>query len=56
MEGGVPTQKILPFSEIILSPDQINTSTNGTVATRFNFEAPVYLEGDNTEYALTLAS
>jgi len=56
MEGGVPTQKILPFSEIILSPDQINTSTNGTIATRFNFEAPVYLEGDNTEYAICLAS
>ena len=56
MEGGVPTQKVLPFSEIILSPDQINTSTNGTVATRFNFEAPVYLEGDNTEYAICLAS
>ena len=56
MEGGVPTQKILPFSEIILSPDLINVSTNGTVATRFNFEAPVYLEGDNTEYAICLAS
>ncbi len=56
MEGGVPTQKVLPFSEIILSPDQINVSSNGTVATRFNFEAPVYLEGDNTEYAICLAS
>ncbi len=56
MEGGVPTQKILPFSEIIKSPDQINISTNGTVATRFTFDAPVYLEGDNTEYAITLAS
>jgi len=56
MEGGVPTQKILPFSEIIKSPDQINVSTNGTVATRFTFDAPVYLEGDNTEYAITLAS
>ena len=56
MEGGVPTQKVLPFSEIVLAPNQINTSTNGTVATRFNFEAPVYLEGDNTEYAICLAS
>ena len=56
MEGGVPTQKILPFSEIIKAPDQINVSTNGTVATRFTFEAPVYLEGDNTEYAICLAS
>ena len=56
MEGGVPTQKVLPFSEIIKSPDQINVSTNGTVATRFTFESPVYLEGDNTEYAIALAS
>ena len=56
MEGGVPTQKILPFSEIIKAPDQIQVSTNGTVATRFTFEAPVYLEGDNTEYAICLAS
>ena len=56
MEGGVPTQKILPFSEIVKPPDQILTSTNGTVATRFTFEAPVFLEGDNSEYAITLAS
>ena len=56
MQGGTPTQKVLPFSEIILSPDQINVSQNGTVATRFTFEAPVYLEGANTEYAIALAS
>jgi len=56
MEGGVPTQKILPFSEIIKAPDEIQVSANGTVPTRFTFEAPVYLEGDNTEYAICLAS
>ena len=56
MEGGVPTQKILPFSEIIKSPDQIQVSQNGTVPTRFEFEAPVYLEGDGTEYSIALAS
>ena len=56
MEGGMPTQKVLPFSEIILSPDQINVSQNGTVATRFTFESPVYLEGDNQEYSIALAS
>ena len=56
MEGGVPTQKVLPFSEIIKGPNQIQVSTNGTVATRFTFESPVYLEGDNTEYAICLAS
>jgi len=56
MEGGVPTQKILPFSEIIKAPDEIQVSANGTVPTKFTFEAPVYLEGDNTEYAICLAS
>ncbi len=56
MEGGVPTQKILPFSEIIKSPDEIQVSQNGTVPTKFTFEAPVYLAGDNTEYAICLAS
>ena len=55
MQNGVPTQKILPFSEINLTPDQINISADGTVPTTINFKAPVYLEGGG-EYALTLAS
>ena len=55
MQNGVPTQKILPFSEIIKDPADINISADGTVATTFNFKAPVYLEGGG-EYAITLAS
>ena len=56
MKGGVPTQKVLPFSEVIKTPAEINVSPTGTVATKFEFEAPVYLEGQNTEYAICLAS
>jgi len=55
MQNGVPTQKILPFSEIVKDPDQINVSSDGTVPTTFNFKAPVYLEPGG-EYAITLAS
>jgi len=55
MQNGTPTQKILPFSEVVVTPDQIVTSQNGTVPTRITFEAPVYLEGGG-EYAITLAS
>ena len=55
MQNGTPTQKILPFSEVVVSPDKINVSQNGTVATRITFDAPVYLSG-GTEYAITLAS
>ena len=55
MENGFPTQKILPFTEIVLDPDQITTSADGSVATTFEFKAPVYLEGGK-EYSICLAS
>ena len=56
MKDGLPTQHILPFSEIVLDPDDITTSADGSVATTIEFKAPVYLEGGNTEYAMALAS
>ena len=52
MKGGFPTQKILPFSEIVKTPDDITVSQNGTLATKFTFDAPVFLEGANTEYCI----
>jgi hypothetical protein len=55
MANGYPTQKILPFSEITLDPNQINISSDGSVATSFRFKAPVYLEGGK-EYAMCIAS
>jgi len=55
MENGFPTQKILPFSEIVLDPDQVLISADGSVATTIEFKAPVYLEGGK-EYSICLAS
>ena len=55
MENGIPTQKILPFSEITVTPAQITTSTDGSVATKITFDAPVYVE-EQTEYAMCLVS
>ena len=55
MKGGVPTQKILPFSEVIIPPENINVSANGTSATNVKFKAPVYME-PGQDYAITLAS
>ena len=48
-------RRILPFSEIVLDPDQINLSADGSIATSFEFDAPVFLEG-STEYAICIAS
>ena len=55
MENGFPTQHILPFSEIVLAPEEIETSSDGSVATSINFKSPVYCEGGK-EYAVALAS
>ena len=56
MENGLPTQKIIPFSEIVIAPEDVTTSADGSIATTVEFKAPVYLEGGNTEYAICLAS
>ena len=55
MEGGHPSQKILPFSEVVLDPDEISTSADGSIATNIPFKAPVYVEGGN-EYCIVLLS
>jgi len=55
MENGFPTPKYFDLSEVILYPDDVNTSTDGSVATTFEFAAPVYLEGGK-EYAICLIS
>lgn len=70
-ENGLPSSKILPFSEVTLRPDQVNISDrqvqyvddNGDVVTThlydvpttFTFESPVYVE-DTSEYAVVLLS
>jgi len=55
VELGVPSQKVLPFSQINLNPDQITTSSDGSVPTKFTFKSPVYLS-PATEYAIVLLS
>jgi hypothetical protein len=43
--NGYPSSfAIIPFSEVNLLPASVNTSTDGTAATTFNFENPVYLQ------------
>ncbi len=55
VELGTPSQKILPFSEVELTPDKINISDDASVPTTFEFESPVYLEGQR-EYAIIVIS
>jgi hypothetical protein len=47
--------KILPFSEVELTPDQVNISEDASVPTTIEFDSPIYLNGQ-TEYAIVLLS
>ena len=55
MLNGSPTQKVLPFAEKTLYPNEITTSANAQVATKFTFPSPVYLN-PQTEYCFVLES
>lgn len=52
-ENGAPGPLVLPFSRVSLASKEVNISTNGTLATRVNFEAPVGVEA-NREYAIVI--
>ena len=55
VDGGIPTSKVLPMSEVILDPDEVSISTDSSIATSFTFKAPIYLEG-RKEYAICLST
>ena len=54
-KNGRPGFKILPFSRKVLQSDEVSTSTDGSIATTFTFDTPVYVEG-GTEYHISLNS
>ena len=49
MIAGVPSNVVIPFSEVTLDPDKINLSTDGSVPTKFTFPSPVYLSGSQQQ-------
>lgn len=51
--NGVPSSRVVPFTTITKNPNEINISSNGSVATNFKFLAPVYLQ-DNETYAIVV--
>ena len=42
--NGYPGKTTLPFSIVTKNPDDVNISEDGSVATTFTFESPVYVE------------
>src|SRR5210317_1446625 len=55
MVNGYPGQKVIPFAQKYLNPSSVNTSTDGSTATTFTFDSPVYLQ-EGIEYCIVLYS
>jgi len=55
VELGTPSQKILPYSTVEKEPDEITISNDASIETKFEFESPVYLNGQR-EYAIIILS
>ena len=67
--NGYPGKMILPFSQVIVNPENVNIATRKVtvpalnnasvpapdIATRFKFPSPVYVK-DNTEYCIVIIS
>lgn len=51
MLNGAPTNEVIPGSVVFAYPSSITTSTDASVATTFEFDEPIYLQGYK-EYAL----
>ena len=55
MVNGYPGQIVMPFSTVFKNPADINTSADGSVATTFTFDSPVYVQ-DNEEFCFVVLS
>lgn len=54
-ENGIPTQNVIPGTEVELFPGSVNVSATAATATSFTFDYPVYLLQDQ-EYAIVIQS
>jgi hypothetical protein len=46
MKLGVPSEVIYPYSEVTLDSFRVNVSSDASIPTRFTFNSPVYLSGE----------
>ena len=51
--NGYPGKKILPYSQAVRFPADVNISSTAATATKFQFQSPVYVM-ENVEYALVV--
>lgn len=55
VENGIPTQRVVPFSQVTLNAADVDVSDDASVATTFTFTAPVHLI-QSVEYCFVIMS
>ena len=55
MRDGTPTVTVVPFAQVNIDANDVKLSDDGSAATEFKFDTPVYLQ-TGYEYALVLVS
>lgn len=55
VENGVPSAIVIPFSTVTVPAASVNVSPAAATATKFTFEAPIYLM-DNAEYCFEITA
>jgi len=56
MQLGLPTNEVYPFSEVVISPEDVQISDDASLPTRVTFESPVYLAGKQFHSLVILSS
>jgi len=56
IELGLPTNKVYPFSEVVVEPKDINVSDDATIPTKITFESPIYLSGQRFHSVVILSN
>ena len=51
--NGYPGPVIVPFSQVFKTPSEVNVSNDASIATKFTFPSPVFLQPD-TEYCIVM--
>jgi len=54
-ENGIPTQRVIPFSEVSKAPADVSISEDASAATNFVFNSPIYLK-PGVEYSVVVLS
>ncbi len=55
MRNGLPTEEVYPFGRVVLTPDEVYETFDGSIPTTITFPSPVFLEGQKEHCVVILS-